>query len=143
MPRFLDTNVLLRYLTRDDEHKAQACLALLLRVERGEEQVITSDLVIAETVFTLQSPRQYGLSRDRIRQLIEPIVGLPGLRLPNKALYRRAFDLYCGQRISFTDAFNVAYMERHGLNEVYSYDTDFDRVRGIRRIQPEERQRRP
>ena len=34
MPRFLDTNILLRYLTRDDEEKDRACLALLLRVER-------------------------------------------------------------------------------------------------------------
>ena len=74
MPRFLDTNILLRYLTRDDEVKARACLALLLRVERAEEVVVTSDLVIAETVFTLQSPRQYGLSRDRMFRLfsVEP-----------------------------------------------------------------------
>ncbi|MBI2936405.1 MAG: PIN domain-containing protein, partial [Chloroflexi bacterium] len=94
MPRFLDTNILLRYLTRDDEEKARDCLALLLRVELGEEVVVTSDLVIAETVFTLQSPRQYGLPRERIRQLIEPLIALRGLRLPRKALYARVFDLY-------------------------------------------------
>ena len=39
--RFLDTNILLRYLTRDDEAKAQQALALLRRVERDEEQVET------------------------------------------------------------------------------------------------------
>lgn len=139
MARFLDTNILLRYLTRDDEEKAQACLALLLRVERGEETVVTSDLVIAETVFTLQSPRQYSLSQDRIRELVEPVIALRGLRLPHKALYTRAFDLYCQTGISFTDAFNAAYMEPRGLTEVYSYDTDFDRVEGIRRVEPEAR----
>ena len=134
--RFLDTNILLRHLTGDDPGKAQACLALLLRVERGEEAVATSDLVIAETVFLLQSPRQYGLSRDRIRQLIEPIIALRGLRLPRKALYARAFDLYCQRNISFTDAFNAAYMEARGLTEMYSYDTDFDRVEGIQWVEP-------
>ncbi len=36
MVRFLDTNILLRYLTGDDEHKAGACLDLLLKVERGD-----------------------------------------------------------------------------------------------------------
>lgn len=137
MPRFLDTNILLRYLTRDDEEKARACLALLLRVERGEEVVVTSDLVIAEIVFTLQSPRQYGLSRDRVRQLLEPIISLRGLRLPRKALYARAFDLYCQRNISFTDAYNIAYMEAQGLGEVYSYDADFERVEGIKRVEPE------
>ena len=53
-PRFLDTNILLRYLTRDDEEKARRALALLLRVERGEEEVVTSPMVVFETIFTLQ-----------------------------------------------------------------------------------------
>jgi predicted nucleic acid-binding protein len=136
MPRFLDTNILLRYLTRDDENKAQACLALLLRVEQSKEVVVTSDFVIFETVFVLQSPRQYGLPRERIRQLLEPIIALRGLRLPRKSLYARAFDLYCQRNISFADAFNAAYMESRGLTEVYSYDTDFDRVDGITRVEP-------
>ncbi len=136
MPRFLDTNILLRYLTRDDETKARASFELLLRVERGEEVVVTSDLVIAETVFNLQSPRQYGFSRDRIRQLIEPIIALRGLRLPQKSLYSRVFDLYCNNRIGFADAYNAALMERQGLTEIYSYDTDFDRIDGIARVEP-------
>lgn len=137
MPRFLDTNILVRHLTRDDEEKAQACRALLLRVERGEEIVVTSELVISETVFVLQSPRQYGLSRQRIRALLEPLIGLRSLRLSRKALCIRAFDLYCQHNVSFTDAYNAAYMEARGLSEVYSYDTDFDRVGGIRRVEPE------
>ncbi len=137
MVRFLDTNILLRYLTQDDIAKARACLTLLLRIERGEEVVVTSDLVIAEAVFTLQSPRQYGLPRDRIRQLVEPIISLRGLRLPRKALYSRAFDLYCDKSISFVDAYNAAYMESRGVKEIYSYDTDFDRLEEISRIGPE------
>ena len=128
MARFLDTNILLRYLTGDDEQKASAAYDLLLGVERGEEVVVTSDLVIAETVFTLQSPRGYRLSRELIRERLEPIIGLRGLRLPNKSLYNRVFDLYCKQRISFVDAYNAAYMEVRGLNEIYSYYTDFDRI---------------
>ncbi len=137
MARFLDTNILLRYLTGDDKQKASASFGLLLKVERGEEVVVTSDLVIAETVFTLQSPRQYRFSPDRIRQLVEPIIGLRGLRLPNKSLYRRVFDIYCQKRISFADAYNVAYMEARGLTEIYSYDTDFDGLEGVRRVEPQ------
>ena len=136
MPRFLDTNILLRHLTGDDETKARASFELLLRVERGEEVVVTSDLVIAETVFNLQSPRQYDLSRERIRQLVEPIIALRGIRLPRKALYSRTFDLYCTNKISFVDAYNAAYMESRGINEIYSYDTDFDRIEGISRVEP-------
>ena len=133
--RFLDTNILVRYLTGDDPQKAQASYELLVRVERGEEPVVTTDLVIAETVFVLQS-KSYSLSRDRIRELVEPVIELRGLRLPQKSLYYRVFDLYCQKRISFADAYNAAYMASQGLTEIYSYDTDFDRVEGIRRVEP-------
>jgi len=86
--RFLDTTVLLRYLTRDDERKAAAALALLQRIERGEEWVVTTQAVIFETVFTLQ--RFYKVPRERIRDLVLPIVTLCGVQLPNKPLYERA-----------------------------------------------------
>jgi predicted nucleic acid-binding protein len=137
MVRFLDTNILLRHLTRDDPRKAQACYRLLQRVERGEEVVATSGMVVAEAVFLLHSPRHYGLPRERVRQLLEPLLNLSSIRLPNKSLYKRAFDLYCQRNIGFTDAYNAAYMEARGVREVYSYDTDFDRVEGIRRVEPE------
>lgn len=137
MVRFLDTNILLRYLTKDDERKADASFNLLLRVERAEEIVVTTDLVIAEVVFTLQSPRSYNLPRETIRERLEPVISLRGLRLPNKSVYARVFDIYCESRVSFVDACNAAYKENRGISEVYSYDTDFDRIPAVSRVEPE------
>ena len=137
MVRFLDTNILLRYLTRDDERKADASFNLLLRVERTEETVVTTDLVISEVVFTLQSPRSYNLPREAIRERLEPVISLRGLRLPLKSVYTRVFDLYCETGVSFVDAYSAAYMENRGIDEVYSYDTNFDRIPGITRVEPE------
>ena len=97
---------------------------------------MTSDLVIFETVFTLQSPRQYGMPLSQIRELVEPIVTMRSLRLPRKSIYPRAFDLCDELRIDFVDAFNIAYMEAHGIHEVYSYDRDFDRAEGVSRLEP-------
>ncbi|MBI4312644.1 MAG: type II toxin-antitoxin system VapC family toxin [Chloroflexi bacterium] len=136
MTRFLDTSVFIRYLTRDDEAKAQASFALFRRLEGNEETALTSDAVIAEVVFVLQSPRLYRMARDRVRALLEPMVWLRGLRLPNKGLYKQTFDLYCGTSMSFVDAFSAAYMESQGISEVYSYDTDFDKVTWITRVEP-------
>ncbi len=132
--RFLDTNILLRYLTRDDEVRAQSAVALLTSIEQDEEKVVTSPMVIFETVFTMQT--RYKASRQQIKELVLPIVDMRSLQLPGKSVYRRAFDLYVGGRLSFADAYNVAYMEADGLTEVYTWDRDFDRVPGIRRIEP-------
>ncbi len=41
--KFLDTNIILRYLTRDDEQKAQACFALFQRVKQGQVTLLTSE----------------------------------------------------------------------------------------------------
>src|ERR1700692_3595490 len=105
---FLDTNILLRYLTRDDEQKAQKALNLLLKVEQGEEKVITSSLVIFETIFTLQS--FYKVPRQRIKELLLPIISLRSLQLSDKRVYEQAFDFYTTKNISFADAYNAAYM---------------------------------
>ncbi|RLE10993.1 pilus assembly protein, partial [Candidatus Aerophobetes bacterium] len=105
--RFLDTNLLIRYFTRDDEEKAQRVLKLLKRVERGEERVITSPLVLFEIVFTLQS--FYGVPREKIKELLSPIIELRGLKLSNKEIYQLALDIYTEKNISFADAFNAAF----------------------------------
>jgi uncharacterized protein len=135
-PRFLDTNVLLRYFTRDDEAKARQSLALLLRVERGDERVSTSPLVIFETIFTLQ--RFYQVPREQIRDLVWSVIALRGVQLPDKAIYEHAFMLYVNRNIAFADAFNAAYMQARGLREIYSWDTDFDTIPGLARVEPHE-----
>lgn len=132
--RFLDTNVLLRYLTRDDEEKASRALALLTKVERGEEKVVTSAMVIFEAVFTLQ--KRYGVPRERIQASLGDIISLRGLDLPNKHLYAQALDLYASKNLSFADAFNAAYMQSRQVSEIYSWDTDFDRLEHLSRIEP-------
>lgn len=132
--RFLDTNVLLRYLTRDDEGKAARALALLSRVERGEEKVVTSPLVIFETVFTLQ--KRYRVPREQIRAALGDIISLRGLGLPSKRIYLRALELFVRENIPFVDAYNVVYMQSQGLSEIYSWDTDFDGIEGIGRVEP-------
>jgi uncharacterized protein len=131
---FLDTNILLRYFTRDDEQKAQRALDLLIRVERGEEKIITSSLVIFETVFTLQ--RFYKVPRQHIKELILSIISLRGLHLPGKNVYYHAFDLYVTYNISFADAYNAAYMLSEKVSNIYTWDTDFDKIDGIVRLEP-------
>src|SRR5688572_12750166 len=65
--RFLDTNVFIRYLTRDDEKKAAACFELFQHVGRGEEQVTTCEAIVTEVVYVLSSRGSYGLNHAEIR----------------------------------------------------------------------------
>ena len=136
--RFLDTNIIIRYLTRDDEAKAEACYRLLQRVKQGAEEVFTCEAVIAEVAYVLTSSRTpYGLSHSEVKDRLLPILTLRGLKLPQKRIYFRALDLYANSAaLDLEDALAVAHMEQQGVSEIYSYDTDFDGVAGIRRREP-------
>ncbi|MGH2615422.1 MAG: PIN domain-containing protein [Thermomicrobiales bacterium] len=134
--RFLDANVLLRYFIRDDEEKAQRALALLQRVERGEERVETSLIVIFEVVFTLE--RTYNVPRARMYDLVKPVLELRGLTLPGKSLLLDTLDRYAmtSRKLSFVDLYVALNAQSRGISEIYSWDKDFDRIEGIRRVEP-------
>ena len=135
-PRFLDTNIIIRYLTQDDEAKAARALALLLRVERGQERVATSPMVIFEAVFILE--KSYRTPRRIIRERLDKILSARGLELSNKGVYRAALDLYATTNVSFADPYNASFMRHGGLTEIYSWDSDFDKLAGIVRVEPEQ-----
>ena len=136
--KFLDTNIILRYLTRDDQEKAETCYQLFQRANRGEETLLTCEAIIAEVVYVLRSPRAgYSLGRHEIRARLIPILMLRGLRLPQKQLYINALNIYASSTsFDFEDAIAVAHMQHHGINEIFSYDKDFDSFPGIDRLEP-------
>lgn len=136
--QFIDTNIFIRYLTRDDPEKAAACRRLFERAKLGEVSLTTSEAVIAEIVFVLSSKRLYNLSRQEIRVRLYPLVSLAGLKLVNRRACLRALDLYGSNNIDFEDALIIAEMERRKITELYSYDEDFDRISGCEfaRLEP-------
>src|SRR6266581_1856580 len=128
---FLDTNILLRHLRQDDPVLSPKATAILSRIEQGELKVSIADTVIFETVFTLQ--RSYQQPRARIAEALLLLIELPGIVLPGKRHYRKVFALYQSSKLGFADCYHVVLMQRHGQNEILSFDTDFDRVAGIQR----------
>ena len=132
--RFVDTNIFLRYFTKDNEKKAIKSFLLLQKLESNEEKATTSPLVIFETIFTLSS--FYKVTREEIKDLLLPIIRLRGLRLENKEIFEKALETYANNKISFADTFNACLMESLGIKEIYSYDEDFDSIPGIKRMEP-------
>ena len=133
---YLDTNVILRYLTQDDPLQADRARLFLEQVQAGTTTVMTSEAVIAEVVYVLSSRALYNLPRPDIKTHLANIISLRGLKLPNKRTYLRALDLYEAANLDFVDALNVAHMERSGIQTIVSFDRDFDTIAGITRREP-------
>ena len=135
--RFLDTNVIIRYLTGDDEEKAEACYRLFQRASRGEEVLMTCEAIVWEVVYVLASPRAgYGLNHEEIRARLIPLLTLRGLRIPQKQVYIDALNIYASSSFDFEDALAIAHMQQQGISEIISYDKDFDSMPGVHRIEP-------
>lgn len=133
---FLDTNIFVRHLTQDNATLSPRATAFIRRIEAGEVTVRTTDTVIFETVFTLQS--FYRIARPQIRAGLEPLLKLPSIRLQGKRRYGRTFELYVSfPSLSFADCYHVAFMESQGLTDFISFDKGLSRVSTITRKEPD------
>lgn len=134
---FVDTDVLIRLLTGDDLDKQARAAALFEQVEAGTLSLAAPDTVIADAVYVLASPRLYHVPRAQIRDLLSALLRYPHFKLDNRRAVLRALELYATYAfLDFGDALIAASMEHAGSRRVYSFDTDFDRIPAIERIEP-------
>jgi len=132
--RFVDTNVFLRFLTRDDPTKFERCRRLFEQAVAGSLTLRTSELVIAEIVWTLLS--YYDLPKSVVIEKAGQILNTPNLVVTNQEVLIEALVLWSRHSCDFIDAYNAALMHRDGLTELLSYDADFDPLPIISRQEP-------
>ena len=85
----------------------------------------------------LCSSRQYKFSHLDAPARFRPLLSLGSLKIPNKQVYLRARDVFAENSfLDFEDTVIAAHMERQGITELSSYDTDFARVAGVTHQEP-------
>jgi predicted nucleic acid-binding protein len=132
-PLFLDTNVWLRFFTRDDPAKAEACRGLLERAAQGEVRLTTNELVLAELEWTLRS--YYKLPKPEVVERLWAVLGTAALQLPRRGVIEAALLLYERHNVDYVDAYNAAELKARGLTTIVSYDADFDGL-DVKRVEP-------
>ena len=133
---FIDTDVIIRFLTGDDLDKQVAATALFEQVEQGLLSIQAPDTVIADSVYVLSSPRLYHLTRNEVQELLTALVNLSHFQIQNRLAVLRALELYGRTKLDFGDTLILASMEQQHSHILYSYDADFDRFDGIARQEP-------
>lgn len=90
--------------------------------------------MIFETVFLLE--KSYQLTKTEVREKLTAILALQGLHLAEKRLCLEGLDEFVNQNISYADAYNAAWPRQAGIVDVYSWDREYERLAGLRRIEP-------
>ncbi|MFO0975017.1 MAG: type II toxin-antitoxin system VapC family toxin [Planctomycetaceae bacterium] len=113
----LDTNVLIRYLTRDDESQYRATMKLLMRKSAS---FFVADLVLVEADWVLSS--LYDWSRDEIADAFTRLLQVHNLQFEDEdrirhslAAVRRGADL--------SDELLIAMSRTHGCREFATFDS--------------------
>ncbi len=133
---FVDTNLFLRFLTNDLPAQADKVEALLRRAEKGEVKLVTTSLVIAEIVWTLES--FYHIPKSEIQDKVLAILNTPGLDVDGADLLLQAAVWYAGKKADFIDAFHASWMLKREMELVYTFDQKhFNRFGGITALLPE------
>lgn len=96
----IDTNILVRYITRDDPVQERKARELFLR-----SPVFVPKTVLMETEWVLRFT--YGYSQDQIAKALAMVVGNAGVQVEDEKEARLALEGF-GQGLDLADAFHLA-----------------------------------
>ncbi len=128
---FIDSNIFLRTLLRDEEETFKECLLVFKKIREGKINAFTSNLVFAEINWTLL--RFYKFPREKVIQGLESILKLKNLKIMDRFNPNLAIEIYEKFPVKFIDALiasNPAIFQKEAI--VVSYDKDFDKLKIIR-----------
>jgi len=120
-----DANILLRFLTGEPEGMAVRSERLLQNAKNGEIFLKVHPVIVAETVWVLQS--FYGHSKEDIAGALVPLLTEHGLRVEGSNVIVRALESMAEKNVDFADAL-LAESARSRGEGVASFDEDFRRL---------------
>ncbi len=116
----LDTNVLVRYIVRDDEKQAQAATRLIESRCTSHEPGVVNPIVLCELAWVLS--QGYGYDRKTIAQVLRKILSVQELRVENAESAWRALRLFEQGNADFAD-YLIGVSNREATAEVtYTFD---------------------
>lgn len=104
----IDTNILIRYLTRDDEKQSTEVLNFLNRYSGSESSIYINNIVLCEVIRILESAYEY--SRRQISHALMLILQTPEFAFENHtAIVKVLYEYEYTSDVDFADIL-IGYM---------------------------------
>ena len=116
----LDTNVLIRFLIKDDEPQAMRARALLEACREKGEACLVTNPVLCEVEWVLDSV--YKASRANIAAALRILQTTPPFALEDEALMERALRSYARGKRDFSDYLLGEIGEARGARTTFTFD---------------------
>ena len=116
----IDTNVLVRFLVRDDEAQFEKARKLIKREVSAGRRVFVNQLVLMETEWVLRS--RYGVKKDQIIDSISSLLDANDLQIEDEPSVEEAVFIWRDSNAEFADCLIGAKNRRLGCRATASFD---------------------
>ena len=116
----LDTNVIVRYLVRDDKKQAEAAAAFIRKATTAGESCFINHIVLCELVWVLESAYEY--EKTEIADVLEKILATKQFELESKDVVRQAVHDYRRSSGDIADYLIGRANQAHGCGRTATFD---------------------
>ena len=137
--KFLDANVFIyayykpkRKLTEREKRLKEEAKKIISDVSDGREEAITTVVHLSEIANILK----HGMTPRELTDFVLSLYFLDNLKIHgvSEAEYFAATELAADLKIDPNNALAIDFMRRNGIEEIYSFDKDFEGKDGIKRL---------
>lgn len=125
----IDTNVLVRFLVRDDEAQFERARKLIKREVAAGRRVFVNQLVLMETEWVLRS--WYAIPKNQIIEAISGLLDATDVQFEDEASIEEALFIWKDSTADFADCLIGAKNRRMGCRATASFDVKASKLPGF------------
>lgn len=125
----IDTNILVRFLARDDESQFEKARRLIRREIAAGRRVFVSQLVLLETEWVLRS--RYGLQKTEIIAAVSGLLDANDVQFEDEPAIEEALFVWKDRSVGFADCLIGARNKRLGCSATATFDVKASKLPGF------------
>jgi predicted nucleic-acid-binding protein len=123
----LDTNILVRYLTQDDQQQWKQAAEVIQQTQ----PCFIANIVLCELIWVLKG-RNYGFTKNEILQAMEAILHSATFEFESRSTVDQSLQRYKQGRADFSNYLIGAITRQAGCQETVSFDNKLNGEKGFR-----------
>ncbi len=124
----LDTNVLVRLVTRDDAAQFEKAHAFVSK----HQPVLVTQLSVLELAWVLMS--RYGLDKAKVIQVVEALLEMVELDLEQPATLEAALKTWRDSKADFADCFILETVKAASATPLATFDATLAKLEGCKKL---------
>jgi predicted nucleic-acid-binding protein len=116
----LDTNVLVRFIVKDDAAQYSLAAGLIYQAKATGQRTVATTLVVLECEWVLRSAYRY--SKIQILSVLNTLIEAGDVSVEDRPVLEKALDLWEQSAAHFANCLILAHSRALGCSTLYTFD---------------------